>query len=505
MVQIVPASSGTTARNAVFVSSILCLLSCWITVALRTWVRITTLKSFGWDDATLICSTILFTAFCTVVVLVQTYGGAYHVSSLTLAELEKLNNVCIQSGNEVISTNVIQLVIASFALYLTTMIVFKISLGILYLRLVIRPWHRYIVYGAMVVSTAIGILLLFVAIFSCGNPTLYLKNELAGICMQSSVVFSIQYTGAAINAATDWTFAILPVFLLMKVEIPRAVKVSTGLVLLLGCCGSFVSLFRIHWIKGLTPGAEFFRTAVITAIWSIVELGLGITAAAIATLRPLFRGLMGQARSRASPIENYGSLSKSPVESSNVRGLDATFGDWHSPVVQHELQDLENQDKGKSHFSMTSVPENSRIISDMGITQDLVRQDSGRITPTARAPDILRENSLQSKTRVGTISRKANDVPVSDPGVRPSANGLGSSQNKLISRPIRHVADLQAAPPTPTFGQRRQQLFRVDPRRNGSSDWVSNVDTNELRSPASSISCCARTAVLRDEQERNFV
>lgn len=383
------------------------------------------------------------------------------------------------------------------------MAVFKISLGIFYLRLVIRPWHRYIVYGAMIVSTTFGCILFFVAIFNCGNPALYLENEIAGTCIPTDILFGIQYTGAAVNAATDWTFAILPICLLAKAEMPKAAKVSAGLVLLLGCCGSIVSLIRIYWIKGLKPGEDFFNTAVITGIWSMIELGLGITAAAAATLRPLFHGLMDQSRTRVFPSAgSIVSASKSALGSStHNRRSDTLFGDWNSPVPQHELQDLESQNHSSTHFSMTPVFKNSRIMSKMGISQDLVRQESKRSNPKARVHGIMREKSLRLKTRMSTANPNTPDATATVRNMKlPEATHTASPGEHSISRPNPHVARQQLAPPTPTFGQRQQRLFRVDPRRNGSTDWVPTVNTDELRSPTSSNYSCA--APTRSEKCR---
>lgn len=48
------APESTTARIGVFVTVAIFLLSAWITMSLRLWVRIVMVRSFGWDDAILL-------------------------------------------------------------------------------------------------------------------------------------------------------------------------------------------------------------------------------------------------------------------------------------------------------------------------------------------------------------------------------------------------------------------------------------------------------------------
>ena len=72
-------------------------------------------------------------------------------------------------------------------------------------------------------------------------------------------------------------------------------------VLAIGVLGSVASVVRLYYIKDIHPGAasatEFFSKASTIAIASIIEIGLGVTAACLATLRPLFKSLLEHTRS----------------------------------------------------------------------------------------------------------------------------------------------------------------------------------------------------------------
>ena len=114
------------------------------------------------------------------------------------------------------------------------MIFLKISLGIFFLRIVIRPWHAIFVYAIMTVSTAFGIAYFFFALFQCGNPTKILENKLAGHCQSASTQLGMGYTHASVQAFSDWAFASLPVIILWDAKMDRRTKASVAFILMLG-------------------------------------------------------------------------------------------------------------------------------------------------------------------------------------------------------------------------------------------------------------------------------
>lgn len=60
--------------------------------------------------------------------------------------------------------------------------------------------------------------------------------------------------------------------------------------------GTLASCARTAYIPGLKPTGRFYVTSTDAMVWTVVEPGLGITAACAATLRPLFRGCLEGAR-----------------------------------------------------------------------------------------------------------------------------------------------------------------------------------------------------------------
>lgn len=353
------------------------------------------------------------------------------------------------------------------------MVFLKLSLGIFYLRLVIRPWHRWLVHGTLFLNTTYGVVLFFIATFNCGDPTQYLLHELQGICLPDDKIYGIQLTGGIINAITDCILAVLPVFILAKATMPMLAKVGAGFVLLLGCSGSLISLIRLQYLKGLSRGENFFNTAIPLCIWSTAECGLGISAASSAALQPLFRSVVEQTRNASlfQSMRTGGSREDSVTNSENHgRQTDTMFGQWQRIPLRHESTHFSSKDE--AHISMTPIPNKPRALSKRGVSGEVtsVRPHIDR-SVTANSGGTLRPQAYRMKSMTSNYN---GDRWNSKEDVGAMAR-VASVRDKPISRPIPHIID-QMTPPTPTFGERSQQLVRIDPRRRGSPDWMRDVN-----------------------------
>lgn len=110
----------------------------------------------------------------------------------------------------------------------------KISLGLFFLRVIVKKWQRKIVYTTMVLSTIINIYHSIFIIFSCGSPQHYLERKIQMKCVRKSVELALAFEQAAITTITDFVFALLPLPLLWNVSIDKRSKISVGCILGLG-------------------------------------------------------------------------------------------------------------------------------------------------------------------------------------------------------------------------------------------------------------------------------
>lgn len=169
----------------------------------------------------------------------------------------------------------------------------KISIGLFFLRITVERWQKSTIHCIMLVSTSFSIALFFFTIFQCGFFKDFLEfvvRKGTNQCASDTSLLAMAYTHAVITALTDWIFIILPFFILRKSSMPRREKWAVGALMSLASISGIASLVRFKYVNGLAvPQESFFQSATNIAIWSCIEPGVGIAAASIICLRPLFR------------------------------------------------------------------------------------------------------------------------------------------------------------------------------------------------------------------------
>ncbi|KAF4550633.1 Hypothetical protein D9617_16g014210 [Elsinoe fawcettii] len=246
----------------------------WLSLVLRFYTRGSLVRSISADDWAMLTTNIIFTVFCIIVhstVWISINTNTQLISNLGLAA---------------------KYLFASFNLYIITTLSLKISLTLFFLRLLPptthRP-HRLVLYACTALFLLLGTVYFFLTLFDCGNPLHYLENQLSGKCFpKRRVGIPTAYVHAVLNAATDIIFVLVPLLVIRKSQLsPRSRAVVTTL-LVLGAVGALCSLVRIGFIHLLDADfAYLFKSAFNIGTLSIVEIGLGVIATSLATLRPL--------------------------------------------------------------------------------------------------------------------------------------------------------------------------------------------------------------------------
>jgi hypothetical protein len=114
----------------------------------------------------------------------------------------------------------------------------KASIGIMLMRLTVVSTQRYILYINIAITEIYSVFFFFVFLFQC-YPSQYFWERVAnpnaeGSCMDPQVVVATFYGYTAIACISDWTFSILPVFLVWNLQMGRREKVSVILILATG-------------------------------------------------------------------------------------------------------------------------------------------------------------------------------------------------------------------------------------------------------------------------------
>ncbi|KAG9706538.1 hypothetical protein KCU86_g5609, partial [Aureobasidium melanogenum] len=265
-----------------FQVSVAFLVLAWIAVSLRVYVRASVLRSFHWDDWLILLTLCVFTACCSCLIAIE------NIERSGTARKALANGLEAQFG---LIDKIFGLIMGFMSLYIVTTVVLKLALAIFFLRIIPEnfSWQRKTIYIATGIYTTYGIVFTFIVIFQCGNPTNFFIQEARKACMSDTILQPLYYTAGGMNALTDWLFSLLPVTVIWSAAIPRSTKISAGCLLGLGSLASIASLIRLAYIPGIEASPTFLEHSVNIASWSIVEPGLGIVAASLATLRPLFR------------------------------------------------------------------------------------------------------------------------------------------------------------------------------------------------------------------------
>jgi hypothetical protein len=115
------------------------------------------------------------------------------------------------------------------------MITSKVSIGLFLLRVTVKPIHKWIIYCAMTISVFTGGVFFFVTLFQC-TPISYFWNMLQpGYCVPIDVIIGLTFLYSACAIISDFTFAILPIFLIWGLNMPAKTRVMLIPVLGMAC------------------------------------------------------------------------------------------------------------------------------------------------------------------------------------------------------------------------------------------------------------------------------
>ncbi|KAF2429293.1 hypothetical protein EJ08DRAFT_572017, partial [Tothia fuscella] len=281
--------------------TILFLVLTYISVALRLWTRKSFVRITGWDDITMLVTLLTFSVFCaTLLALFALVGTAHGFQSVDWERIRTLAGVSFPFIPGPTYLKSLQVMLCTEIFYILTMILLKISLCLFFMRFLITRWQRLVILSTVILATLFGVAHLFFAIFQCGYFTdidQFIVRIATGACASEPISKGMNYTYAVLTMITDWICGLLPIFILKGSTMPRKTKWAVGTLLAFGSIGSIASIVRITHIASITTTTgDFFDHVARLAIWSIIELGMGITVASLATLRPLFKGLSEKTR-----------------------------------------------------------------------------------------------------------------------------------------------------------------------------------------------------------------
>ncbi|CAD6448128.1 8a9ae0a6-52cf-4c0d-a118-9221d71ff85e [Sclerotinia trifoliorum] len=275
----------------------------WIAGVLRIYVRTRIQKFFGSEDWLTVASMTIHTALITLLLRSLHFGLGAHIYNISPDYLDI----------------VAKYIFASELLYVITMAITKVAIGVYFLRLASKRYQFCIIYSVMAMALSVSSAYFIFVLLQC-QPISYFWNmfgDATGTCLSTSTRANVTYAHAAMSAVTDWAYGILPITFVWKVKMNPRTKLSVVLILSLGFFASTATLVRIYYINKLNQTTDYTWEGINLVKWSIVEPAIALTAASFATLRPLFSSRsQNQASSLYSNSSNRGKDSQETLRNS---------------------------------------------------------------------------------------------------------------------------------------------------------------------------------------------
>ncbi|KAK9772032.1 hypothetical protein SCAR479_11351 [Seiridium cardinale] len=275
-----------------------------IIIGLRVWVRFFTEQKWGWDDLLAVGGYLAFIPSNIIGVLSTYYGlGASDTS------LEPLGT----SLQQLLEIRAIEYFMYYEILYFAASATTKVSITLTVLRLCDKqPIYRWMSIGnAVMMIVAAGVSGVFV-LTNCRPFATYWNPDL-GVCTFGSKGLGsleiVSLVGSTFQMISDWVSALLPFFIIYKLQMPRRTKIALICILGIGIMASIAALARMlfykYWDKTAYPDDYLYHTGIVV-VTSELEVGLGIVACSLPPLRRLMKNMYSVFRSRTGQSDlNY--------------------------------------------------------------------------------------------------------------------------------------------------------------------------------------------------------
>lgn len=112
----------------------------------------------------------------------------------------------------------------------------KLSIVIFLLRIAIERTHRIILWICIITLEVYSVFFLLLFIFQCTPISYFWEMFLGktGHCINNDIIVGSFYGFSILTCITDWTFSIIPIFIVSKLQMDRKQKITVAF--LLGLC-----------------------------------------------------------------------------------------------------------------------------------------------------------------------------------------------------------------------------------------------------------------------------
>ncbi|KAH7355703.1 hypothetical protein BKA66DRAFT_597566 [Pyrenochaeta sp. MPI-SDFR-AT-0127] len=317
-------------------------------VILRCYVRIKLLKVFGVDDYVMLFAMVMCAATFACFELRTDYGLGMHMEAITAAKYEiYLKIIYVQSIVVMVGVSAV-----------------KVSIAFCLLRLSVQRTYARILYGSVVFIVLMTIACAGTLIFQClpveAAWDLSIRPPPVGTgdakCFSMTIFRNLGLMNSSFNIITDILFASLPIPLIWRLQLRYTrTKISLIGILSLGWFASAAAIAKA--IKQWNVLSDPDWTAEDSFnVWNFIEFTIGIIAASLPTLKPLFNWCLETAKAITSNSRTIGGSYKVNGPSSRVGYQNKTESWNHNSIAMDSYHS-----KGHSSSPNSESPYNVRI------------------------------------------------------------------------------------------------------------------------------------------------
>ncbi|KAK2055680.1 hypothetical protein LY76DRAFT_648205 [Colletotrichum caudatum] len=274
-----------------------------LAVALRAFTRLKMLRTFGLDDVLMVAAQVLVLGTAVAIGLESAWGLGKHS--------------WVQPKEDMIPY--MKSFYVSIILYNIATTVVKLSILLQYRRIFANDLMQKMTTWGLAFMAAWTVMLCFLLPMMCLPVAAFWDPTVEGRCID---LLASWYTMAAVNIVADFFIFSLPIPVINSLQIPRRQKRMLIFVFGLGFVTCIISAFRIKTLRVAAQTQDPFWDNVDAATWSFLEVTIGILAACLPTLRPIFVALLPRLfnGSSFSNNRNKGQPSKYGHNTSELNG-----------------------------------------------------------------------------------------------------------------------------------------------------------------------------------------
>ncbi|KAL3421569.1 hypothetical protein PVAG01_08015 [Phlyctema vagabunda] len=263
-----PESRGLEVTVSVIVFSVLATAF----VVARLIARVKMIKNAGPDEWTIVVSLVAAIVVTGLVCRQVKYGLGKHNDQLTPEDqIKMLKHLWIN------------IVFYNASLGLT-----KTSILLQYLRVFVGTRIRFACWFSIGVVFCYAMWAIFSNLFACTPIAFTWDKSLHGHCIERKFLWLFN---ASFNIISDVVILVLPMPVLSSLKLPRKQKFVLMAIFAAGGLVCLISVIRLHDLYRLLKTKDLSWDNATVAIWSTLEIHLGIICASLPTLKPVISWL----------------------------------------------------------------------------------------------------------------------------------------------------------------------------------------------------------------------